>query len=223
MHGIRARQKMATQERVLLAARTLFLARPYEEVGVRDIAAEAGVATGTVIGAFGSKADLLNTIVIEDFTTQFELLRQAVLGKQRLLDRVTAMSMACVRYQEKQLPLLRASLAHSWIRTQSAESLVRDAVRPIYAFIREELSTAQVLGDIAADAPLWVLTEMLFDVLMSAYRKMAYDGLSASEMEVVLRQRFKVILGGAAPGSRTSDITGEADAAESYSRAAVGG
>jgi AcrR family transcriptional regulator len=194
MTGIRARQKQATQDRVLQAARTLFLARPYEDVGVRDIAAEAGVATGTVIGAFGSKAELLNTIVIDDFLAQFELIKVAVLGRQTVLERLVAMGMTCVNYHAGQLPLLRASLAHSWIRTQTAESQVRDAVRPILQFVREELSTAQFLGDIRTDAPLSVVVEMLFDVLMQCYRKMAYDGVTAEGMPALLQERFQLIL-----------------------------
>lgn len=109
MSGIRARQKRATQERVLQAARTLFLTRPYEDVGERDIAAEAGVATGTVIGAFGSKAGLPNTIVPEDIVAQYELIKVAVVGQQAVVERLMAIGMTCVNYQGRQLPLLRTS------------------------------------------------------------------------------------------------------------------
>lgn len=202
MTGIRARQKIATQERVLQAARALFLVQPYEEVGVRDIAAEAGVATGTVIGAFGSKADLLNMIVIEDYMAQYSLIRQAVLGRESLFDRVLAMAMAmaCVGYQQAQLPLLRASLAHSWTRTPAAEGQVREAIRPIFAFIRQELSTAQVLGDVVADAPLWAVTEMLHDQLMAAYRRLAYDGQSLAEVERCLSVRLGLVLDAVSTG-----------------------
>lgn len=201
MSGIRARQKQATQERVLLAARTLFLTRPYEDVGVRDIAAEAGVATGTVIGAFGSKADLLNTIVLEDIVAQYELIKVAVVGRQTVLDRLMAIGMTCVNYQGRQLPLLRTSMAHAWVRSAAAERQVRLALQPILAFVREELSTAQFLGDIRADAPLAVVVEMMIDVLVQCYRRMAYDGLTPELVSDELRTRMQVLLAGVASDS----------------------
>lgn len=201
MSGIRARQKQATQERVLQAARTLFLTRPYEDVGVRDIAAEAGVATGTVIGAFGSKADLLNTIVLEDIVAQYELIKVAVVGQQTVLERLMAIGMTCVNYQGRQLPLLRTSMAHAWVRSAAAERQVRLALQPILAFVREELSTAQFLGDIRADAPLAVVVEMLIDVLVQCYRRMAYDGLTPELVSDELRTRMQVLLAGVASDS----------------------
>lgn len=201
MSGIRARQKQATQDRVLQAARTLFLTRPYEDVGVRDIAAEANVATGTVIGAFGSKADLLNTIILDDIVAQYELIKVAVVGRQTVLDRLMAIGMTCVNYQARQLPLLRTSMAHAWVRSDAAERQVRQALQPILAFVREELSTAQFLGDIRADAPLAVVVEMLIDVLIQCYRRMAYDGLTPELVADELRTRIQVLLAGVASDS----------------------
>jgi AcrR family transcriptional regulator len=195
MSGVRNRQKLATQEKVLAAARRLLLTRPYEDVGVRDIAVEAGVATGTVIGAFGSKADLLNTIVIEDFLNQFDLIRDAVRGHETTLDRMVAIGMACVRYQEHQLPLLRASLAHSWIRSMEAESQVQDAVQPIWNFIRQELSVGVVTGELPESARLGLLVELLFDSVLSCYRRMAYGGHSSDQVEERLRARMGIVLG----------------------------
>lgn len=205
MTGIRARQKQATQDRVLQAARTLFLTRPYEEVGVRDIAAEAQVATGTVIGAFGSKADLLNTIILDDIATQYELIKVAVVGRQTVLERLMAIGMTCVNYQATQLPLLRTSMAQAWVRSDVAERQVRRALQPILAFVREELSTAQFLGDVRADAPLPVVVEMLIDVLVQCYRRMAYDGVTPEQVTDELRTRIQVLLAGVA--SETSSLT----------------
>ncbi len=205
MSGIRARQKQATQDRVLQAARTLFLTRPYEDVGVRDIAAEASVATGTVIGAFGSKADLLNTIVLDDILAQYELIKVAVVGRQTVLERLMAIGLTCVNYQARQLPLLRTSMAHAWVRSDAAERQVRRALQPILAFVREVLATAQALGDIRPDAPVAVVVEMLIDVLVQCYRRMAYDGVTPDTVADGLRTRIQVLLAGVA--SDASSLT----------------
>lgn len=67
--------------------------------------------------------------------------------------------------------------------------------------MREELSTAQFLGDIRADAPLAVVVEMLIDVLVRCYRRMAYDGLTPELASDELRTRMQVLLAGVAPDS----------------------
>lgn len=51
-----------TRDRILAAAEELFLSRWYDEVGVRDIADRADVATQTVLNHFGSKAGVLTAV-----------------------------------------------------------------------------------------------------------------------------------------------------------------
>jgi AcrR family transcriptional regulator len=55
----RAEAAAATAERLLESAWTHFATRPYEEVRLRDIAADAGVTVQTLHGRFGSKDELL--------------------------------------------------------------------------------------------------------------------------------------------------------------------
>lgn len=55
----RRAQARATRERILEAARTLFVAHGYAAVAVADIAAAAGVSVPTVFAGFRSKANLL--------------------------------------------------------------------------------------------------------------------------------------------------------------------
>ncbi len=55
---LRAESAAATGERVLSAAWRQFTTRPYEEVLLREIAAEAGVTAQTLHARFGSKEEL---------------------------------------------------------------------------------------------------------------------------------------------------------------------
>lgn len=52
----------ATREAILAAARAQFAARSYEDVGLRDIAGDAGVDAALVCRYFGSKEDLFATV-----------------------------------------------------------------------------------------------------------------------------------------------------------------
>jgi AcrR family transcriptional regulator len=57
--SVRAQAAATTRERLLAAAWEHFASRPYEDVRLREIAADAGVTPQTLHTAFGSKEELL--------------------------------------------------------------------------------------------------------------------------------------------------------------------
>lgn len=57
--GRRERKKAATRQKIAETALRLFLERGYDEVGIRDVAAEADVAVTTVFSHFASKEALV--------------------------------------------------------------------------------------------------------------------------------------------------------------------
>ncbi|MFR9729436.1 TetR/AcrR family transcriptional regulator [Saccharopolyspora sp. MS10] len=57
--GRRERKKAATRQKIADAALRLFLERGYEQVGIRDVAAEADVAVTTLFSHFASKEALV--------------------------------------------------------------------------------------------------------------------------------------------------------------------
>ncbi|WP_409465794.1 TetR/AcrR family transcriptional regulator [Amycolatopsis sp. GA6-003] len=72
--GRRERKKAATRRKIADTALRLFLERGYDEVGIRDIAAEADVAVTTVFSHFASK----EALVFEQDSNFEERLRAAV-------------------------------------------------------------------------------------------------------------------------------------------------
>ena len=73
----RAAAAEATRERIVDAAFELFLARWYDEVGLRDVAATAGVALQTVVNHFGTK-DAVFLAAVERYSESIETLRDTV-------------------------------------------------------------------------------------------------------------------------------------------------
>lgn len=67
-----------TRERIVDAAMANFLARPYDEVSLRTIAAEAGVAVQTVVNHFGSKDALLLGAARDRFSSEMTELRYSI-------------------------------------------------------------------------------------------------------------------------------------------------
>jgi AcrR family transcriptional regulator len=62
----RREQKAKTRERIFEAARALFERRGFDGATMRDVAAEAGVATGTIFTHFPDKGALLIATLLED-------------------------------------------------------------------------------------------------------------------------------------------------------------
>ena len=59
----RKRDSAATRAAILQAARRRFASEPFEQVGVRDVAADAGVDAALIARYFGSKEDLFYEVV----------------------------------------------------------------------------------------------------------------------------------------------------------------
>ena len=60
---LRKRDSAATRAAILQAARRRFASEPFEQVGVREVAADAGVDAALIARYFGSKEDLFHEVV----------------------------------------------------------------------------------------------------------------------------------------------------------------
>lgn len=196
MTGVRSLQRVATRERILATARNLFLNSSFEQVGVREIAAEAGVATGTVIAAFGSKGDLLNAIVIEDLVLQLPLIEAAIVDKEATIDRLIAASAVCVSYQANQIAIVRASMADAWTRTEEAETRVRAAVVPILGLIILQLQRGVARGEVYGGTDLRIAAQMIFDTVVNIYRIPIYGDCKVRDLKSILEKRLRLLLRG---------------------------
>jgi AcrR family transcriptional regulator len=61
--GLRDRQKLERERRIVKAAKRLLARKGYDEVAMEDVAASAGLAVGTIYNYFPSKSALLLAIV----------------------------------------------------------------------------------------------------------------------------------------------------------------
>jgi AcrR family transcriptional regulator len=146
----RQRGAAATRAAILAAAKLEFSRRSYDQVGVRDIAARAGVNPALVNRYFGSKPKLFAAAYAEDIRLQ-ELLRgeRAALG-ERLARRVMRKrasqggdSLSLLfrsATSAKALPMIRKALAARFVNPLGDWLGGRDARQ------RAALITAYLLG-----------------------------------------------------------------------------
>lgn len=117
----RPRNAEATRAAILAAARTCFSRESYDQVGIRDIAVEAGVDAALVCRYFGSKEDLFARLLLRP-DKPLEVIEA---GREGLSVRVAEMVVSKAGDQEAIDDLLIMLRSAS---SKTAAGLVRDAM-----------------------------------------------------------------------------------------------
>lgn len=188
---------------VLDAARRLFAAHGYQGVGIRAIAADAGVTPGLVMAYFGSKDGLFRAVVGEGTGVTARILDDAGNDPTGLpqalahsyLDRWDRLSA-----QDPLAALIRSALNHPPSAEQLAELLERVVTGPLKG----------VLGDsAAAGARIGLIRSILFGVIMERYL-FAHEpvrSVPTAELEPLLTAVLAAAVGTEAGASSGADTT----------------
>jgi AcrR family transcriptional regulator len=102
-----------TRARILDAAMELFRRQGFEETTMREIAAEAGVATGGAYYYFDSKDAIVLAFYDQSQQELEPVIEQALAGGKHLKERLAALLEAKLKYFEPNRRLLGALAAHA--------------------------------------------------------------------------------------------------------------
>lgn len=193
----RALAKQRTRERVLSAARRLFSERGYEGATIRDIAQAAGMSTGAVFASFSDKSELFDEILTADYEVIYAQMVQAARAGATVDEALLGLFGVAYSFHLDQLPLLRASIAVSWTRSDAAERRARTDVKCIFRLIGEVTQRGIDQGQLKSDINAKLLAEMTWDVYVANYRRAVFDGWSADALLARLSDQLKVIFAGA--------------------------
>ncbi|MET9531042.1 TetR family transcriptional regulator [Streptomyces sp. NPDC006649] len=119
--GMGAHPGATGRDAILLAARRAFTQRPYAEVTMRGIAADAGVSASLIVKRFGTKEELFNTVA--DFGSAADELFDAPLGS---LGRHLVLALVRSRRERQADPLLRVVFS---LGNRDERSLLRERFR----------------------------------------------------------------------------------------------
>jgi AcrR family transcriptional regulator len=147
----RALAKQRTRERVLAAARRLFTERGYEGATIRDIAQAAGMSTGAVFASFADKSELFEEILTADYEVIYAQMTQASRNAKTVEEALLGLFGVAYSFHVEQLPLLRASIAVSWTRSEAAERRARADIKHIFRLLADALQRGVDQGQLKAD------------------------------------------------------------------------
>jgi len=138
----------ARRERVLEAAMELAGEGGYDAVQMRDVAARAQVALGTIYRYFSSKDHLLSACQLELWRDTAARFRERPLEGDTASDRVVLFLRRAMRAAERE-PRRTAALV---LATSSPDPAVRDCQLEVMALIESTLRTA--MGDVDPDVKI---------------------------------------------------------------------
>ncbi len=190
----RAMAKQQTREKVLQAAREMFIERGYEGATIRDIARAAGMSTGAVFASFTDKPELFDAILSEDFAALVDPMQDAATTAPSAREALVAMFGVAYRMHAAQLPLIQAALAASWTRTPEAEQLRRETMRPVRALVTEALERGVDRGELSQRFDLSLVADVVWDLFLAGYRPAAFEGLSTEGQTGRLAERIDLVL-----------------------------
>lgn len=198
--GLRQAKKAATRERVLAAARQLFVTAGYEAATIRQIATLAGVSVGSVFTTFPTKADILSQVMADRLERLYAELDELI---PRLngctADRLRAMFAFHFSFETEQVQLFLPHVAavFDWTRPPGAYRFGQNL--RIHAMIEDCLAKGVADGDVDPAADLGVVIDALVGAYAWCYRLAAWDGAGAGVMAASMDRQIELIARGFRP------------------------
>ena len=198
--GNRQTQKVATRNRVIVAARDLFDVQGYQGTTIREIATHAGVSVGSVFTTFASKGEILSQVMQERLDGLYaELDRVVPHLRGSTADRLRSMFAIHFAFEAQRTRLFLAHIAAAYDVNPSAAATPFGRNSRLQEIIRECLAKGLADGDVDAA----IDRQQVIDLLMSAYawtfRLAVWDGADADAMTAVMDRQIGLIADGFTP------------------------
>jgi len=180
----RARNQAARRERVIAAAVDLASEGGYEAVQMRDVAAQADVALGTLYRYFPSKDHLLIAALAEQVDTLQRRLLQKPPRGPNAGDRVVDVLRRACRALERE-PRLTAALVTALSSADPSVAEAKQEVNGILASVIENAADHDALAQ--REGVVRVLSHVWFAALVSWVGGMAPTGQMGDDLEITAR------------------------------------
>ncbi len=199
MTGVRVARKQATRDRVLAAARDLFVEVGYEAATIRMIAQRAGVAVGSVFTTFASKLEILREVMEERLERLYaELDSVAPHLRGSTADRLCSIMAVHYDFEMKRPKLFTAYLAANFEWTDGSPVITFGRNPKLRGMLREVMDHGVACGEVRSDADLETFTEIVLSAYAMNYRRAAQEGYSAQELIAEMDRQIMMAFRGVA-------------------------
>jgi AcrR family transcriptional regulator len=194
----RQAQKATTHKRVLDAAKELFQSTGYDAATIRAIAEHAGVSVGSVFNAYSSKSAILSAVMQERLAVLHQEL-QRVLPHLRgsTLDRLRSIFAIHYAFQAERVRTFLAHIASAYSHSGETPIAPFGSHAPLRAVVRETLESGLERGDVAPEADLELLIDLVLAAYAWNYRLAATNGADGKTMSAEMDRQLGLIFDGA--------------------------
>ncbi|HEX7933801.1 MAG TPA: helix-turn-helix domain-containing protein [Paraburkholderia sp.] len=175
--GVRERNKLEKRDRIMAAARAMFIEKGYEAATTREIAVRAEVAIGTVFVYAKDKRDLLLMIVNDDLDAVNSRTFAEIDVSAPLLDQVMAFYRKRYQYWATEPRISRAAVQETFdylsvSPERGAETLRFYARRShVMSMLSELISARQRAGEISTEHPADLIASLLMTIYLTEVRR----------------------------------------------------
>lgn len=163
----RKAQKASTRAQLLACARGLFAARGFQATTIRAVAAEAGVAAGTVLAHFPDKSSLLVAAMLDDLgavqARAFGSLPRRATAERQLLH----LARVFYEYYGQNPDLSRTLLKEMWFVPGPWGEALAAGAADFGQRVAALLMAAQARGELRADADCALAATAFFSLYLS--------------------------------------------------------
>jgi AcrR family transcriptional regulator len=198
--SLRQVQKAATRERVLAAARELFIAVGYGAATIRQIANLAGVSVGSVFTSFASKGEILSQVMEERLARLYAELDAVVPHLAgSTAERLRDMFAILFAFETSQVQLFLAHIAaaYDWTLAPGARPFGRNA--RLRGLVEACLADGVAQGDVDPKTDLGAVVDLLVAAYAWTYRLVAWDNADASALTEAMNRQIGLIAQGFEP------------------------
>lgn len=191
----REQNKQEKRGRITAAARALFTHKGFEATTTQEIAAAAGVASGTVFTYAKTKDDLLILVFHDEMMEVVERAHRAARGKSGLLEQVLAFFDVLVVYHERDTALAHALMRQlGFVANSEQRELVSELMRDLLGRLAKLVEAAKANQEIAARTPLMSAARGLFAIYYFHLGSLLSGYMDRSQFNYVLRTDLGLLI-----------------------------
>ena len=199
MTGVRVARKQATRDRVLAAARDLFVEVGYDAATIRMIAQRAGVAVGSVFTTFASKLEILRAVMEERLDELYAELDNVIPHlRGSTADRLCSVMSVHYDYEMKRPKLFTAYLAANFEWTDGTPVVTFGKNPRLRGVLRSVMDHGVASGEIGSDADIETFVDIVLSAYAMNYRRAAQEGYRAEELIAEMDKQIMLAFRGVA-------------------------
>lgn len=204
--GLRERKKRKKRERILSAARALFLEHGFEGTTTRAISEAAGIGAGTLFTYFRDKRSLLVHLFVDDIEAQVARAAERLDPDAPIVDQVMHMFGACFDFYGQDLELSRTIVKNLLFLDPEDSAHLDGATFGFLQRIAGRIAVAQARGEVRSSVdPLAAATCFFgqYYVALIAWTSGNFGGRET--VEALLRGSLELIRDGLVPVANSQE------------------